>query len=136
MPSLYPYRLFVSHAWSYSDSYNRMIALLDAANYFTYRNYSVPRADPIDANSRARLEEALRTQIRPVQVVLIIAGMYVNHSDWIQFEMDFARGLGKPIIGVRPYGAERTPQAVINAADEMVNWSTTSVVDAIRRHVP
>lgn len=135
MPALYPYRIFISHAWSYSDSYNQMIALLDSENNFDYRNYSVPRADPVEANSTARLREKLRHQIGPTQVVIVIAGMYFNHSGWIQYEIDYALYCGKPIIGVRPRGAERTPQAVVDAATEMVNWSTVSIVDAIRRLV-
>jgi hypothetical protein len=133
MPDLRVYRLFVSHKWSYTDDYNRLTSLLDGASNFVFHNYSVPKADPVDANNSARLTEAIRNQIRPVQCVLIIAGMYVNHSDWIQFEMDFAKELGKPIIGIVPWGGQRTPLAVETAAHEMVAWSTTSIVDAIRR---
>jgi hypothetical protein len=135
MPSLRQYRVFISHAWSYTDDYTRLVRLLDQAPNFDYSNYSVPRADPIDLNNSARLTEAIRNQIRPAQVLIVIAGMYAHHSDWIGFEMDFAGDLQKPIIGVIPWGGERTPQAVSAAAHEMVPWSTVSIVDAIRRHV-
>jgi hypothetical protein len=111
-----------------------MVGLLNLAPNFKYYNYSVPKHDALAANNTTKLKEALREQMRPTQAVLIIAGMYVNHSNWIQFEMDFARSLGKPIIGVRPYGGERTPQAVVNAADVIVSWSTSSIVNAIRHH--
>ena len=134
MPALHTYRIFISHAWRYNDDYYRLVNLLDNAPNFTYANYSVPNHDPLDANNATRLREALRRQIRPVEVVVIIAGMYVNHSDWIQFEMDYAAELGKPMIGVRPWGGERTPQAVANAVDELVGWNTTSIVEAIRRY--
>lgn len=133
MPVLRDYRLFISHAWGYTDEYNRLVNLLNEASNFSWVNYSVPKADPVDAQTTRGLEEAMRRQIRPVQAVLIVAGMYVNHSGWIQFEMDFAQSLGKPIIGVIPWGGQRTPQAVVNAADEMVAWSTASIVDAVRR---
>ena len=43
MPSLYDYRLFISHAWKYGDDYDRLVRFLDNANYFSYRNYSAPR---------------------------------------------------------------------------------------------
>ncbi len=134
MPSLRLYKLFISHAWRYSDDYLRMVGLLNDAPNFQYYNYSVPKHDPLIVNNTAKLSEELRQQIRPVQAVVIIAGMYANYSGWIQFEMDYARQLGKPMIGVRPYGGERIPVAVVNSVDEMVNWSTVSVVDAIRRH--
>lgn len=133
MPGLRTYRVFISHAWRYTDDYKRLVGLLDNASNFQWANYSVPKADPIDANSSARLTEAIRNQIRPSQIVVILAGMYVNHSDWIQFEMNFAGGLGKPVIGVEPWGSARTPAAVQNAASELVGWSTSSIVAAIRR---
>jgi hypothetical protein len=130
MPELHRYRLFISHAWDYNDDYYRLIKYLDEAPNFIYSNYSVPEHDPAEGS----LEEALRRQIRPVEVVLILAGMYVNSSDWIQFEMDFAASLSKPMVGIRPWGAQRVPQAVQDAVTEMVGWHTASIVSAIRRN--
>lgn len=132
MPQLRIYRLFISHAWRYSDEYNRMVGLLNNTPSFISQNYSVPKADPIDASSTSRLEKALCYQINPVHVVIILAGMYVAYSDWIQFEINYALKIGKPIIGVRPWGSERTPQAVVNTANELVGWNATSIVSAIR----
>lgn len=132
MPQLRIYRLFISHAWRYSNEYNRMISLLVNTPNFSSHNYSVPRANPIDATSTYRLKKALCYQINPVHVVIILAGMYVAYSDWIQFEINHALRVGKPIIGVRPWGSERTPQAVVNAANELVGWNATSIVSAIR----
>lgn len=132
MPLLTTYRIFISHAWEYNEDYYRLINYLDAAPNFQYANYSVPEHDPVIGGNQ--LAENLRNQIRPVQVVLILAGMYVAHSGWLQFEIDFAASLVKPIIGIRPWGAERIPQAVQNAAVEIVGWNTASIVAAIRLH--
>ncbi len=140
MPTLYPYRLFISHAWSYDDDYDRLENLLNNASYFSWRNYSVPRDKPVvDPSTEVgyrTLRKALDDQIRPVQCVLIASGMYATYRQWIQVEMDIARGYKKPIIGVIPWGQQRTPEAVRTVANEMVNWSTSSIVAAIRRHVP
>ena len=134
MPSLKTYDLFISHAWTYDDDYYRLVRFLDGANWFTYRNYSVPRHDPIDAINTSRLEAALDRQIRPVNVVLIISGMYVNYRDWIQYEIEVAQYYSKPIIGIRPWGSQRVPTGVQSAANETVGWNTNSIVGAIRRH--
>lgn len=132
MPSLYPYRLFISHAWRYSDRYQRVIEFLNGANNFSYRNYSVPIDKRFEKMTVAQLEDEIRDQIRPVQCVLIASGMYIAHSAWIQFEIDFAKSLGKPILGIRPWGSVNTPTAVSTAADQMVGWNTNSLVTAIR----
>lgn len=133
MPGLFSYRLFISHAWRYGERYRRVIDFLDAANNFSYTNYSVPADRAFDRMNVSQLKEELRQQIRPTQVVVIVGGMYIAHSDWIQFEIDFSKSLGKPILGIRPRGAQVMPRAVSEAADEIVNWNTASMVGAIRR---
>ena len=42
MPQLKTYDVFISHAWSYHEDYYRMVRFLDEAQYFYWRNYSVP----------------------------------------------------------------------------------------------
>lgn len=87
----------------------------------------------IDANNDSRLTAALREQIRVANIVVVLAGMYAARSNWIQKEIDLANELKKPMIGIRPWGQERIPQAVQDAAKEMVGWKTDSIVVAIRR---
>lgn len=62
--------------------------------------------------------------------------MYVAHSDWIQSEIEAAKDLNKPVIGVRPRGQEIIPLTVQVAVDEMIGWNTVSIISAIRRAVP
>ena len=132
MPMLKTYDLFISHAWKYGDEYDRLIGLLNGAPRFCYRNYSVPEHDPLGTRTGHQLWEALTRQIRPVNCVLILAGMYVNHRDWMKAEIEIAQGFDKPIIGISPWGQQRTPEEVRTAALQMVRWSTSSIVQAIR----
>jgi hypothetical protein len=60
--------------------------------------------------------------------------MYVSYREWIQKEIDIAREMNKPIIAIAPRGSQKIPQAVQDAADEVVGWTTASITDAIRRH--
>ena len=139
MPELKTYDLFISHAWRHNAEYYRLIDLLDAAKYFTWRNYSVPEHDPaVDPDSEAGrkvLTDALDRQIRQVNCVLVIAGMYdAAYKYWIQMEIELAQRYNKPIIGLIPKGAERTPLVVQKAAKEMVGWTTDLIVRAVRKH--
>lgn len=127
------YRLFISHSWDYDDEYQRLVGLLDDADRFKYRNYSVPEEEQIDATSDDELEEALREgQIKPASVVIVLAGLYSTYSDWIGKEIRMAREEDKPILGVKPWGSDKTSDYVSSLSDEMVGWNTTSIVDAIR----
>jgi hypothetical protein len=128
------YSLFISHCWDYADDYVRLIDLLDDAANFSYKNYSVPKMDPLHANNEAKLKEDLERQIRPTSIVIILAGMYAHHSHWVGIEMDIAKRRGKPMIGIKPWGAERTPVDVQIAVRELVSWNTSSIVNAIKTH--
>lgn len=132
MPSLKTYDLFISHVWKYDSDYTRIVQMLDQAPNFSMRNYSCPREDPaVDPTvkcTRKELIAALDGQIRPVNCVIVLAGMYVAYSGWIQEEINIAVGYRKPIIGVKPWGTERTPRAVSDVANIIVGWNTSSIV--------
>ena len=104
MPQLHRYRIFVSHAWKYNDDYYRLIQYLDAAPNFLYANYSVPEHDPVDADNNKRLAEELRQQIRPVEVVIILGGMYAAYSNWIQFDFKMPGHNPSPLGGIASAG--------------------------------
>lgn len=134
MPALRTYAIFICHAWDYSEDYERIEQFLNDASNFRWENLSVPEHDPIDAVDED-LEYELRNQIRPSHVVLIPAGMYVaNRQRWIDWEIDFARRTGRPIVGVVPRGAQRIPNIIQRAAVEVVGWNGGSIVAAVRRH--
>ncbi len=134
MPALKTYNLFISHAWDFNDAYHRLINLLNEAPYFDWRNYSVPEHDPLDVQTPLGLTRALYRQMRPTHAVLILAGMYAHHREWILKEIEIAQELDKPIIGLVPRGQERTPLVIQNAAKAMVHWNTASIVEAVRRY--
>lgn len=128
------YRVFISHAWKYHDDYSRMVSLLDEAAYFSYSNYSVPVDSKFDRMPKKQLEEELKQQIRPVKCVIALAGVYASYSDWIQFELDFADLIDKPIIGVKPWGNTNVSTSISSVAKEIVGWNTSSIVAAIRKY--
>ena len=134
MPALKTYDLFISHAWTHNDEYYRLTGMLDNAPNFYYRNYSVPDHAPLNTRTGQQLWDALTRQISPANCVLVLAGMYVNHRDWMKAEIEIAQGFNKPIIGISPWGQQRTPLEVQNAAHQMVGWNTASIVQAIRGH--
>ena len=130
------YNLFISHSWRYSDAYERLVALLKARPYFDFHDYSVPPDDPIhDAPNDTALRKAIRDQMQLCHVVLVLAGVYATYSKWINIEIEIAKKgftKSKPIVAIRPWGAEHTSRTVTAAADKIVGWNTESIVSAIR----
>ena len=132
--------LFISHSWTYGDAYDRLCGLLNAAPYFSYRNYSVPSDDPIhNAWNQRLLRAAIERQMTPCHVVIIIAGVYATYSKWINEEISLAKTgflYAKPVLAITPWGAQRISAEVRQAADLVVGWNTSSIVQGIRALSP
>ena len=112
MPLLKTYDLFISHAWMYGDDYTRLVNMLNNASYFYFRNYSAPEDKPL-ALSRTyaydyEIKQAIDRKIAPVNCVIILGGMYAKRK-WMQYELETAKRMNKPIVVVAPWGQEKIP---------------------------
>jgi len=127
-----PLRLFVTHAWENSDDYLRVFEYLESARNFFYRNYSTPDRRP--GGDHEALREDLRRQIAPVEAVVALSSLHHTHQDLLTFELLFAKASHKPVILMKPFGSHReVPKAILDLADEVVEWDERALVDAIRR---
>lgn len=133
MPELKTRTLFISHAWNHDDHYCKVVEWFNAAQNFSWKNSSVPSHDSLPDKTTSGLRAGLTRQINPAHGVIILAGMYAAHSDWIDHEIQEAKRMGKIIIGVAPRGQERIPLNVQQAAgNNMVAWNSASLIQVVR----
>ena len=136
------YKLFISHAWDYNNDYAALVRLLNGEVGFKWVDFSIPKSDPLPthpalAKSYRYLIRQLDEQIRQVDCLLVIAGMYLKNRGWIQSEIDAALEFKKPIIAVSPFGSERVPSELNSVTvTEWVGWRGSSVTAAIKKHAP
>jgi hypothetical protein len=130
--------VFISHSWRYSEVYDKLEEWLFSKYYQTgqaridFRNYSVPKHDPIhNAANADELRAAIYKQIAMSHVVVIPTGMYTTHSKWIQQEINGANYYQKPILAVNPRGQERTSGIVVENSKLHVGWTSASVVQGV-----
>lgn len=130
------YNIFISHSWSYSDAYKKLTDLLDKRTYFSYKDYSIPKDDPVHTNGTSQeLQDAIKRKISPCHIIIIMGGVYSSYSKWIKKEIKIAQEEFtsiKPIVAVKPWGNTNLSQIVQDKADKIVGWNTVSIVDAIK----
>ena len=127
-----PVRVFVSHAFEPSDDYHRVFEYLESSKNFFYRSLSDP--DQRGTGEREKLREELRRQIALAEVVIVPSGQYGMHRDWIDFTLNCAKGMDKPVIVLEAFGVkEKVPVQLEALSDEIVEWNERSIADAIRR---
>lgn len=137
MPQLRQYHLFISHAWRYSDDYERLVNLLRDASYFECCDYSISQDKSIAPTGvyipDVEILQAIERQIQLSSVVVVLLGMYAAYHEWMKMEMAIARAHGKKIIGIRPCSQQRIPQEARDRCNVIVGWNTASITSAIRR---
>jgi hypothetical protein len=127
-----PVRIFVTHAWENSDDYLRVFEYLESQRTFFYRNYSTPERRPQDDKEAVR--ESLRQQITPAETVIALSSLYEAHSDLLTFELLYAQARHTPVVLMKAFGTPKeVPKAILDLADEVVEWDERALVDAIRR---
>lgn len=130
------YHIFISHSWAYPDAYEGLIKLLSKDPNFSYSDYSVPKDDPIhNAGTSKELYDAIKAQVSKASVVIIMAGVYSTYSKWINKEIEIAQTeflIPKSIIAVEPWASEKTSVKVKDAADKIVGWNSSSIINAIK----
>jgi hypothetical protein len=119
------YNIFISQLKDDDDDdeYNRFIGKLEASHDFQWKNHSIS-----DKTDKKQIHE----QMKDVDVVIILSGLYSKNKNLIEQEIDMARKLEKPIVIIRPYGMENVPGRIEDAASEVVGWNTSCIVDSVR----
>ena len=133
------YHLFISHSWRYGDAYVKLISLLRNDRSFVFRDYSVPKINPIlGMRSDKSLSLAIREKMSHSTVVVVLAGVYATYSKWIDEELRIATedfDPKKPIVAVAPWGSQKTSVPVKRVADRIVQWNKRSILRGIREVV-
>lgn len=127
-----PVRVFVSHAFEPSEDYHRVFEYLESSHNFYYRNCSDLQLHGTGEQNAMRDE--LRRQISLAEVVIVPAALYRTHREWIDFQLNCAKGLDKPVIVLESFGVKQQMPVQLEAlGDEIVEWDERSIADAIRR---
>ena len=126
------YNAFISHSWDYHQDYEKLKEWLGTSN-ISIRDYSIPIEKKLDVSGNRELKERITARIGSASVVIILAGMYANYSDWIDYEINEAIRMHKSILGVYPRGQERTPIKITSAANVMVHWNSESFVRGFKK---
>lgn len=127
-----PIRLFVTHNWQGNDDLSRVFEYLESARNFHYKSTTQEQAARPLGNEAQR--EALRRQIAPSEVIIVLAATYRMEPDLALFQMNFAKAANRPIIAMENFGSsEPLPKAILDLADEVCPWNERALVDELRR---
>lgn len=127
-----PIRIFVSHMFKADVDYLRVFEYLESVDRFYYVNVSDPEVTP-DGGAEG-IKAALRDQIAASECVILLASLHGEQRDWVEFQLNAAKALNKPVILLESFGRTTImPGDLASKADEVVAWNERELVDAIKR---
>jgi MTH538 TIR-like domain (DUF1863) len=135
------YDIFATHAWRFHEDWTKFAELMDKMPGLLWRNFSLPWHDPaISPNTEAGgrfIRSSLESQIIPVHVVILLAGVYEIRSArvWVDMEVEMAKKHNKPIIAMPAINKDSIPDALVALCDASSSWDAArliAVMDEVR----
>jgi hypothetical protein len=127
-----PVKVFVAHGFQPDEDYLRVFEYLESSKNFFYFNCSAP--DYRGSMTGEAPKNELRRQISLAEVIIIPSSLFAKYHDLVNFEVNCAKGLEKPVIVLEAFGVkEKIPVQLEALGDEIVDWNERTLVDAIRR---
>ena len=128
-----PIRLYITHAFKPNEEYSRVFEYLESRDNFYYLNHSDPEKD-VSAFTTEALQEEIRRQISPSEVVIFPAGCYADNPRLMDFILKVCQAFDKPILGIQGHGATiNLPKEALEATTETVDWNDRMITDTAKR---
>ena len=124
-----PKFIFISHAFKDPELYYQLIAELRGRSHFNFQDLSVPDIRLIQSEN---FRPQLRQKISKCDIMLIFTRPIVGKSPNVRYELETAKRLGKPIVGIRPVGDRNISRVVRREADVLIDWDVEQIVAQIR----
>lgn len=131
--------VFVSHHHKDDPSVDGLSDLV-SGNGYKFRNSSI-RVKPENQNrldqkkvSDNTIKRLLRMKMRWASQVIVIIGKETHQRDWVNWEIEAAHKLGKPVIGVYENGLKDKVELPTNLEKygvSVVGWRSDSVTAAL-----
>ena len=131
------YDIFATHAWRFHEDWTKFTELMDKMPGLLWRNFSLPWHDPaISPNTEAGgrfIRSSLESQIIPVHVVVLLAGVYEIRSArvWVDMEVAMAKKHNKPIVGMPAINKDSIPNELLALCDTSSKWDAAQLIAAI-----
>lgn len=125
--------VFVSHRHEDDDGLRELKNLMKQHGTECH-DYSITADNPNNAHNENYIKyEILAPRIQQAGCLLVYVSNRTRHSEWVEWEIDYAQKLGKRIVGVWARGDRdcEIPEAFDRHGDAVVGWNGESIVDAI-----
>jgi len=128
-----PIRVFATHSFEESDDYLRVFEFLESVDRFYYLNVSKPENLPTIGGGQAIKEELIK-QIKSAEAMFVLASVYKQNRELVNFMMKVAEANKLSMIVIKPFGGvQETPPELVERCAESIEWNDRELADSLKR---
>ena len=125
--------VFISHVHEDDGGFAGLKELI-AKGGLTVRDSSINSSNPNNAKDPDYIKsQILAPQIQWASTLIVYITPQTKHSEWVNWEIEYAEKCGKRIVGIYAQGASEAdiPEALEKYADDVRGWQSDGIVEAI-----
>jgi len=125
--------IFISHIHKDDNKIHELKNLMSRKGY-NIRNGSIDDTNPNDASNHHYIKyDLLKPRIEWASSLAVIITPDTHKSWWVNWEIECAASMGKPVIGIWGPDAQESdlPEAFKTHGDALVSWNSDSIANAI-----
>ncbi len=126
-------KLVISQSSSYKNTFDDIVSWLNNAESFKWTCRSLVCDNPVDSTSDEELKQRLTNKIEECNALIVVSRIYDQYSKWVDYEIEEALRLNKPIIGLKHRENEDTPTKISNNAKYLVEYNEKSLIEAVEK---
>jgi len=128
-----PIRVFATHSFEESDDYLRVFEFLESVDRFYYLNVSKPENLPTIGGGQVIKEELIK-QIKSAEAMFVLASVYKQNRELVNFMMKVAEANKISMIVIKPFGGvQETPPELVERCAESIEWNDRELADSLKR---
>jgi hypothetical protein len=135
-------KVCISFDYENDKNYRNLLSAWDANSDFEFV-FNDRTPSEINSNDISRIKAVLTQRIDSATYLLVIVGKYANqkHKDstaigdinWINWEINKAKSLGKKLVGVKIDRGYESPQALLNSkASWAMSFTQEAIINALK----
>lgn len=129
--------VFISHVHEDDAGLQKLTNLLKD-NGLVARDYSISKDNPNNAHDEKYIKtQILAPRIQSCSVLIVYISSKTRHSEYVDWEIEYAHKQNQRIIGVWAYGEAgcKVPKALEDYNDAIVGWTGNNIIDAINEKI-
>ena len=89
--------------------------------------------DPVDSSNADYIRARIKEQLTGTSVTIVLIGKTTAESTWVSDEIRWSQEKGNGLLGIRLDDAGPTPQELVDAGAEVIDWDAHQFEGAIER---